>query len=1056
MESQVRLPLVTTSISSPNHDIKVQGAVEAASNPSVDAGLRQQALDFLNHVRGDPSAWMVGLTLFTKELPPSNIYVPNTRFFCLELISTAVASGTLDHNGLVSARIGLMDYVTRSYAATSTSPSDDPPFIRNKLAQTLTLLFTSLYADNWESFFTDLRALAEPSLRDPSASSAGLLFYLRMLASVHDEIADVLINVSPDRARVNGQLKDLVRNRDISAIAASWQEILAQWESLDPAAVQLCLHCMGRWVSWTDISLFANEQVVRHLLAIAGQQNTGHPESPASRSRDAAIGVFTEVVAKKMKPADKVALIKFLELDSVIERLLASPPLQDRNSPDYDTDMAETVAKLVNNVVLDVVEALNTEQLDPGARAGAEQLLQTSTTYVLRFLADEYDEICSTVIPALTDELALFRKITKAQGSLPAPYDGMTLPILDALVAKMRFDDTASWGEEGEETDEAEFEELRKRLRVAQQAVATIDEPMYLERLSRFVEQAFIRFRDARQQTDWRDLEVALAEMSLVGELAVRNSGLYQKRMPSSTAAQRLISLMSFMIDAGIASSEHPAVHVQYMELCVKFHSFFAQQKQYLPKVLEDFARFIHGMEVKTRIRAWHLFYRFVQRMRSDIAEYSETIVSAVSDLLPVRADPSDSRDGDDSESGPQAPEDPAFMAQLSLFEAVGSLSSAPNLPVEKQVTLVRGILAPLVSGLNESASAASSGDERAVLQMHHLIEAIGTVARGFSEWIPGRTSQVVPEEVSNEFQQASDAVLAALQKLRKFEPVREAARFAFARLIGVLGFRILRQLPQWIEGVLGDNSSSRDEIAVFLRLLGQVMFGFKHELQGIVDSLFTPLLQRVFRALGTPVAGTDDELRAAELRREYLNFLLVVLTEQNGLDGVLVSAANQPLFETVIASLEHYAKDTGDSSDARTALGVFTKMVERWGGPDVVAPPASASANGHATAPQPSLPGFDSFMATRFSALTWAVVTGEGFRLRDANANKALGEVAALQQAIYVKTGPLYLAHLRQTELPGLGLAQHVVEDYVTALTTMDVKAFKAWLVRFLTESRG
>jgi len=61
---------------------------------------------------------------------------------------------------------------------------------------------------------------------------------------------------------------------------------------------------------------------------------------------------------------------------------------------------------------------------------------------------------------------------------VPEQFAGMIATILDAVVAKMRYDDTSSWGEEDDQTDEAECQELRKRLKHHQQILATSNESL--------------------------------------------------------------------------------------------------------------------------------------------------------------------------------------------------------------------------------------------------------------------------------------------------------------------------------------------------------------------------------------------------------------------------------------------------------------------------------------------------------------------------------------------------------------------------------------------------
>ena len=420
----------------------------------------------------------------------------------------------------------------------------------------MTYLFVALYPSSWQSFFDDFRALAGDQAAIGSANTATTFLYLRVLGQVHDEIADQLVSRPEEEKKRNTDLKDLIRQRDAQKIAVSWQEILGRWREIDLGLVEMCLRTIGRWVSWTDISLVVNQSMISTFLEMAGQQGISDPESPAGRVRDAAIDTFSEIVGKKMNPADKIELILFLNLSEIVGQLLGSPALAEYNSPNYDNDLAETVAKLVNNIVFDVVKILESDSTNDETRQRADELIRVFTPYLLRFFADQYDEVCSTVIPALTDLLTFLRKLQKKNGAVPAQYAAILPPVLDAIIAKMKYDETASWGEEDEQTDEAEFQDLRRRLHVLQQTVTAIDEPYYIETLSRVVNGTFGRLSQGDHSLNWRDLELALYEMYLFGELAVRNSGLYAKREPSSVAAQQLVSMMHSMIDSGKSTQD--------------------------------------------------------------------------------------------------------------------------------------------------------------------------------------------------------------------------------------------------------------------------------------------------------------------------------------------------------------------------------------------------------------------------------------------------------------------------------------------------------------------
>lgn len=446
-----------------------------------------------------------------------------------------------------------MSYIRQSY--TSGNNAIDPSHIQNKLMQTVTFLFVALYPTSWQSFFDDFRALAGDEASIGSINTATTFLYLRMLGQVHDEIADLLVARSEDEKKRNTELKDLIRQRDAQKISVSWQEILTKWRSTDLTLVEMCLRTIGRWVSWTDISLIVNQSMINIFLEMAGQQGIADPESAAGRVRDAAIDTFSEIVGKKMSPADKIELIMFLNLSEVVGQLISSPALAEFHSPNYDNDLAETVAKLVNNIVFDIVKILESDSADERTRQRADDLIRIFTPYLLRFFSDQYDEVCSTVIPSLTDLLTFLRKLQKKLATIPSQYAVVVPPVLDAIIAKMKYDETATWGEEGDQTDEAEFQDLRRRLHVLQQTVTAIDESYYIETSTRLVNGTFGRLSQDGQALDWRDLELALYEMFLFGELAIRNQGLYAKREPSSVAAQQLVVMMNSMIESGLSSA---------------------------------------------------------------------------------------------------------------------------------------------------------------------------------------------------------------------------------------------------------------------------------------------------------------------------------------------------------------------------------------------------------------------------------------------------------------------------------------------------------------------
>ena len=474
------------------------------------------------------------------------------RHVSLDIVNNAIKAGHLGDQDMVFLRDSILAYMQNTYgAAPNSSVQLDPVSIQNKITQTVTNLFVALYANHWTSFFDDILNLTVTTGSTSRDNAAGIMLYLRILVSVHDDIGDVLLPRSPEEQRRDNDLKDLVRQRDTAMIASSWHAIIERWRSRDDSIIKLCLTTIGRWVTWTDISLAVNDSLLSLLFEYLSSQRYSDGNEPLQERRDAAIEAFIDILSKKMSPSDKLELIDVLKINEAVTQLVKSQELAEmRSTANYDTDLAEGVAKLVNNVVCDIVKALEGSQSnDSVAQRGSAQL-KTFLPHVLHFLSDEYDEICSTVIPCLTDLLTLMRKRAKSSSTLASESSAMLPLILDVVILKTKYDETSFWGQEDTQTDEAEFQELRKRLHVLQKAVAAVDENMYIEKIRNVVISTFDRFQSQNGQLDWRDLELALHEMELFGEIGYRY-GLYSKTKPVTLAAEQLIGMMFKLVETG-------------------------------------------------------------------------------------------------------------------------------------------------------------------------------------------------------------------------------------------------------------------------------------------------------------------------------------------------------------------------------------------------------------------------------------------------------------------------------------------------------------------------
>jgi exportin-T len=341
-----------------------------------------------------------------------------------------------------------------------------------------------------------------------------------------------------------------------------------------------------------------------------------------------------------------------------------------------------------------------------------------------------------------------------------------------------------------------------------------------------------------------------------------------------------------------VGQHHHPAVQLQFADNCVRYSRFFESNPACIPPALEALVNYSHSSNSRVRLSAWYSFQRFTRTLRTHLGEVSQTIIQAIADLLPIKAVlPSDREDeDDDSSSDVSNYNDPVFNSQLYLFEAIGCITSSSTIPMETKLYYIQSILNPIFSDMQANIGPAKSGDERAVMQVHHNIMALGSVAHGFTDWMPGtKIGEAPPQQISEEFVQCGEAILVALDSLNSVALIRQAAQNSLARLLGGMGNRVLAQLPRWIDGLLSQ-ASTKDETCSFLHLLTQIMFAFKAEIASVLDAMLSPLLQRVFQRLSEPATGTDDEFQLSELRRKFLAFLMGILNHNLG--SVLVSSS--------------------------------------------------------------------------------------------------------------------------------------------------------------------
>ncbi|RUO96816.1 Exportin 1-like protein-domain-containing protein [Jimgerdemannia flammicorona] len=215
---------------------------------------------YCEQIKASPDGWQLCLSLFVKEPKRFN---------------------TLDVNAVHYIRQTLMDFINRDYVL-SRSADEEVPFLKNKFAHTITLLFINVYPSTWPTFFDDFLALIHTDPTSTASSTApgsikptnhrAVDFFLRLCLSIDEEIARLDVPRGREQIARNVVIKDAMREGDIRRLATKWFELLQEYRVRDPSISEMALRIVGHYVAWMDISLVVNDVVIGLLYQLLGEE----------------------------------------------------------------------------------------------------------------------------------------------------------------------------------------------------------------------------------------------------------------------------------------------------------------------------------------------------------------------------------------------------------------------------------------------------------------------------------------------------------------------------------------------------------------------------------------------------------------------------------------------------------------------------------------------------------------------------------------------------------------------------------------------------------------
>jgi len=976
----------------------LEAAVQCALSSSTNAEMKAQATQYCEQIKSSNEGWQLCLNLFIKT-PQST---PEVRYFALQVVEETIRSRI---NILDKTQQDLIKQTLWEYTKT-TLDSNEKPFLKNKLAQTIVQLFKIQYPENWPTFFDDLISLVDQSMNSPR-SEIIIDFFLRICSTIDEEVVSLLINRSSNELQKNTFIKDTMREGAVIKLVDYWFKILMANCQTNPAIANKCLNIIGQYVMWIDIKLIVTDTFMSALYQFMTVEDL----------RMAATECLCSIISKGMRPLEKLQLIQLLNIPNLLSQLKFD-----------NIDFEEQIAKLINLLGVGLTTICDEVKDIQEAKTMAFGYIQTLFPYMLKLLANEYDDTSSALFPFVTSYTNLLKQQKKV-GFVDIPnFQEDILELLKVIISKMKYDEDIEFSF-GEDEDEALFIEMRKNLKVFYDAIFAIDENISTQTVFSVICSTFDRINiekvdgsnvslNSSISASWSEAELALYLIYIFGE-SKRSTLNYE---PGSVFYQ----MIEKMFQSNVIYYPHSSIPIMYFEIITRYANFFDLHSQFIPNVLEAYVcnRGLHNSEIIIKTRLNYLFARFVKLMKSKLAPYVQTVLTNIQTLLIVQPTPVTLNN-----LNAQSYND------LYLFEAVGILISLDGIPLEQQSEYLGTIIQPMLNAIDEIMSKSlyqmdTPKNMQFTHQINHIIHAIGSIGHGFPN-ISVLPKNITPPWIAI-YNKTLESIVVVLERLSDQISVRESIRYILQRLIPCMGSEIIKFIIPVMNGGLLTKCSKSELTSLLTSFFDLLIHKFKNNSLPIMNELLYPIVERVFIFLNQPATGTDDIYSMFELRRAYMNFLGTIFT--SSLQNILISDSNNRHLPMIMESVVHCARDSADVQSQKLALSVLAKMVGVWGG----------------ITEETSIPGFADFIYQQIVTIIFEIIMKDGFNFQNAETLVILNEISNLHITILQKQGVKYAEYLLSYFFPSINCPSQAATDFVSAMQNSDKKNFAKYLKTF------
>lgn len=985
-------------------DQQIQQAVDIALSGTADAGLKTQAYQFINEVKSTEQGYKtcVELLLASPTSKPSD----GLKFFILQVIDENMEK--LGDQQLFELNKSLFGYLNEQIAAGAA----DEIYLRNKLGDIFGRLFCYVYPSLNCDFLGHFYGLIA------GQSTLALDFYLRVLISIHLEVGDKLISRPKETQERNNGLKDLIRERDMATMVASLKTILR--DSKDLVVLVNALKVVGQYIDWMEILLFMQD----------GLLNTIYDFLNVNALRNQACLTLIEIISKKMQPANKLLFISLLDLTSLISSTLN----------DDDLDFTENLARLANQIGLEMTIVLES---DSSLAQEINTQLFKLWPIVLKLLAHEYDDVSQQVFPFIQQYLIVSKKVPSISSA------ELLSTLLENIFLKMKYDADSDGFDTSDDDDQ--FAEMRAKLKFFQDTIAALNPVLYTEMMPRIISRSIFE----NELGPWVQVELGLYELSNFADSLKNNLINVPKTEISTSRPYQMVQDFLVKIINNFHLINHPKNQLAFFELIIRHFSTknFTNTtnttlQELILKIIELFSDFglFNGIE-SVRLRCWYLFFRFVNATKPKLRTYFlENLLMKIQPLLVIKAElPTRDEDDDWVENG-------NFNNQLYLFEALGMLVTLTE-SEETCAKCVDIMFQPLFGSLEACITRADKDVNSLIpLQTHHSLMAIATIIKGLDTQTPGKSQTVKMNlEVVVKIGNAAQVVLISLENFNKFESVRDAARFAFARLVPVLGVQSSVHLSKLVSLILAAPNLKMQELGDFAGFIGQMVHLFKNNaaIFQLLNDLLTPMVQKIQQVLQLEDENYPDLVREKYgLKRSLLAFISILVL--NNQFSLLLTETNKAIFPSILKAIVEYSFDMSDPTTAKAAVVQLTNVISMLGcrnGKLVDEKDKFAETVG-------AVVGIDDFLMDSAMKICFeGPFQNPDFDIQDAQIRNVAQELSSVLKVYQQNLSEQEFVNFVGRYLSTMGLGQDMANDFCTKLVEMDGKAFKKYYVSFLSE---